>query len=368
MTPSHDAQQNTLRDQKRAFVALRRRLGRLRGSNYDISNTCNLTCEGCLYFAREGELPVETPDTDRDWELLFEQEAARGVNFAYLAGAEPSLVPNRIRAAQAHIPNGVVFTNGTKKLPDDIRYRIHVSLWGLDDTGGMLRGADVNAKAFRNYSGDPRAIFVLTINAQNTNEIVEIARQCAEADVTLTFSFFSPTDSYNTFIAKGQAQESDYLRLGGNSSYDLRHTPESLARAREEIVKATGLYPDTIKYSLHYNDWISQPAEMLWDLDENNVAINCGNRLTKTHRHYAADATLNDGKCCSPNIDCRECRAYAMGFGTFLTRHQVFAKGETDFAAWNEGWQIWADMFMPLPEDDVTAAPAPAEAAQVAAQ
>lgn len=335
------------RAQRKAFLALRRRIGRLRGSNYDISNTCNLTCEGCLYFARDTALPTETRETDRDWEELFRREAARGINFAYLAGAEPSLVPQRIRAAQAHIPNGVVFTNGTRRIDDDIRFRIHVSLWGLDDNSGRLRGADVNDKAFRNYRGDRRAVFVFTINARNTDEIVEITRRCAEAGVTLTFNFFSPTETYNAFIEAGGRAETEYLRLG-RPEYDPRHSPASLARARAEIVRAMGLYPGTIKYSLHYNDWISQPTEALWDLDADNIAINCGNRLTRTHRHYAADASLNDGKCCSPNIDCRECRAYAMGFGTYLTRHQDFARDPQDFMAWHEGWQIWADLFMPL--------------------
>lgn len=347
------------RVQKRAFHALRQRIGRLRGSSYDVSNTCNLTCEGCLYFASEAALPREAADTDHAWAELFRREAARGVNFAYLAGAEPALVPQRLRAAQAHIPAGVIFTNGTRRIADDIRFRIHVSLWGLDDNSGRLRGADVNDKAFSNFRDDPRAVFVFTINAQNTDEIVEVAHRCAEAGVILTYSYFSPTETYNAFLASGGGRKSDYLRLG-RSDYDPRHTPHSLARARAGIVKAMQLYPGTVRYSLHYNDWISQPAEALWDLDADGVAINCGNRLTTTHRHYAADASLHEGKCCSPNLDCRQCRAYAMGFGTYLTRHREFAKTPQDFAAWHEGWQIWADLFMPL-------APAP-DAVAVAAE
>lgn len=338
-------------EQKRAFLALRKRLGRLRGSSYDLSNTCNLNCEGCLYFTRDTGLPQETAETDRAWEDLFRREAARGVNFAYLAGAEPALEPRRLRAAQTHIPAGVVFTNGTRRIDEDIRFRIHVSLWGLDDNSGRLRGADVNDKAFRNYRGDPRAVFVFTINAQNTDEIVEVARRCADQGVTLTYSYFSPTETYNAFLDAGGGRKSDYLRLG-RDDFDPRHTQASLARARAEIVEAMQLFPDTIKYSLHYNDWISQPTEALWDLDADNVAINCGNRLTTTHRHYAADAALHHGKCCSPNIDCRDCRAYAMGFGTYLTRHQEFARTPQDFAAWHKGWQIWADLFMPLRDID----------------
>lgn len=33
------------------YESLRRAVGRLRTSNYDISRTCNLRCEGCLFFS-----------------------------------------------------------------------------------------------------------------------------------------------------------------------------------------------------------------------------------------------------------------------------------------------------------------------------
>jgi len=117
------------------------RFTQLKASNYDLSNTCNLTCEGCLYFARSSSGPAHD-GIDAEWEALFAAEAARGINFAYIAGAEPALQPARLQSAWRHIKTGVIFTNGTRKIDPDIGFRIHVSLWGIGETAKELRGAD----------------------------------------------------------------------------------------------------------------------------------------------------------------------------------------------------------------------------------
>jgi hypothetical protein len=76
-------------------------------------------------------------------------------------------VPEILRAAHRHIPFGTIFTNGTKRIPSDIGYRIHVSIWGGSKTAKAMRGADTNQKAFRNFAGDPKALFVMVLNPLN---------------------------------------------------------------------------------------------------------------------------------------------------------------------------------------------------------
>ncbi|MFD1508593.1 hypothetical protein [Lacimonas salitolerans] len=330
--------------------AMQRRIGWFQGSSYDISATCNLTCEGCLFFARADVSDIPQ-GRDADWARLFAAEAARGVNFAYIAGAEPSMVPTRLRAAWDHIKAGVIFTNGTRAIDPAIGYRIHVSLWGLGDTSTSLRGADVTAKALRLYARDPRAVFSFVITAANIHEIVPVARLCADHGARLTYSYFSPTDLYQgrdqATTQAGTAEAGDYMRLDD----DLRMGPAEFADARAQIVTAMGQFPDTVRYSLHYNDWITQPDDRLWQLDAQGIAVDCGNRLSETHRHYAADATPNVGKCCTPNIDCAECRAYAMGMGTYVSRLRAFRH---ERAAWLEGLRIWFELFMPLEEQTGT--------------
>jgi len=102
----------------------------LLSSNYNITRECNLRCEGCLFF--EGPDYLDHPDDKplADYQTFFKGEADRGVNFAYFAGGEPSLAQDRLRLAQQYLPRGWVATNGTIRIASDIRYSIHVSLWG----------------------------------------------------------------------------------------------------------------------------------------------------------------------------------------------------------------------------------------------
>ena len=314
-------------------------LSTLKASNYDISATCNLTCEGCLFFAREGGVPFDQGD-DAAWEARFAAEAARGVNFAYLAGAEPSMVPQRIAAAWRHIKAGVIFTNGTRRIDPDIGYRIHVSLWGLGEMAATLRGGDSVAKALRNYGRDPRAVFVLTISRANLHQIGEVARRVAEAGGKLTFSYFSPTLAYQRNLGKGTAT-SDYMRLDD----DMRLSADDLAKARTGIEAAMTAHPDTVRYSLDYDDWVRQSGDALYAIDAEGLATNCGNRLSSVHRHYTHDGQPSTGKCCSPNLDCRECRAYAMAMGTFVSRPQTDRNARR---ARLRAMRLWYDLFMPL--------------------
>ena len=68
----------------------------LRESTYDMSNRCNIRCEGCYYFNGEKHLAAEERDPAA-WQALMAQEKERGITFVVLAGAEPSLVPELCR-------------------------------------------------------------------------------------------------------------------------------------------------------------------------------------------------------------------------------------------------------------------------------
>src|SRR5215467_2687767 len=128
---------------------LRIRYARLRhyasgvvGSNYDVSDRCNLKCEGCLYFEGADRNGHNDSAEDAAWESLFASERARGVNFAYLAGAEPALAPERLRLAAQHIGRGVIFTNGTVRIDERLPFLLHISVWGDEASTPALRGAD----------------------------------------------------------------------------------------------------------------------------------------------------------------------------------------------------------------------------------
>jgi MoaA/NifB/PqqE/SkfB family radical SAM enzyme len=81
-----------------------------------ISSSCNLTCSGCYARANKsvGETPCISQLGDRDWERIFGEAEKLGISFVLLAGGEPLLRKNVLRAAAAFqdivFP---VFTNGT---------------------------------------------------------------------------------------------------------------------------------------------------------------------------------------------------------------------------------------------------------------
>lgn len=338
-------------DERAALFArlrdLRAKFPTIVSSNYDVSDTCNLSCEGCLYFSGINYTKLQGKRTVTEWERLFAAEAERGINFGYFAGAEPSLVPGILRAASRHLRTGMIATNGIKRIPEDIRYRIHVSLWGDEAASRELRGADNGPKALRNYQGDDRAIAVYTISRRNIDQIVPVSRMCADHGVPITFNYFSPTDDYQARLAGSVTSESDYFHAS-SSEDNLALTPADLLRAHEAIAEARSRHPDAIWYSLDYDRWITS-GEPLYRLDAEGIAIDCGNRVSPAHRHINADLTISTGKCCSPNIDCRECRAYLQGYATLLSRLRTFSKQPRDFRMWLDVWELWMRLFL-LPE------------------
>lgn len=327
-------------------------VGLVRAGSYDVAGICNLRCEGCLFF--EGETFAQHSD-DRsadEWNRLFAGEALRGINLAYMSGAEPSLVPDRIRMSQRHIPRGIVFTNGTHRIPDDIQYRIHISTWGIGKTTKALRVADVLRKALKNYSEDPRAVFVFTITALNMDDIVPMTRLARDHGVPLTFSYFSPTTLYNAKSASSATVTSEYFRMG-NSDQTPVLTREDYAMAREKILEAMQLFPGTIEYSLAYDAWVTQ--DELYEINpETGVATNCGVLQTGQVHHSIDHST--DGKCCSPNIDCAGCRAYSMANTTFFARLRQMLRSEQGRCDWLEAREIWVRHFLPVGFMDTHAA------------
>jgi len=325
------------------FRELNARLGTLKAANYDIVSKCNLRCEGCLFFEGEENEGHEDCRSLAEWDALFAADAARGVTLAYLAGAEPSLVPERIRAAQRSIPHGIVFTNGTIRLPDDIFYRIHISSWGVDEIGSSLRAGDVLTKALNNYRDDPRAVCVFTITSLNIGQIMIMAELANSHGLPLTFSYFSPTTRYLDKLENKVDNDKAYFRIS-SATQSLALTQTDFAKARAEIVRAMQAYPETVQYSLSYDDWVT--GKELYDIDPvTKIAKNCGFRITK-QVHVHVDHQPGKGKCCSSNIDCSNCRAYAMGQSTYLSRIRDAVRKPEELAKWIEVREIWAKLFL----------------------
>lgn len=288
----------------------------LRESTYDMTNRCNIRCEGCYYFTGEKQFAKENLD-EGAWQRLMAAEKERGITFAVLAGAEPSLVPRLCRICFDNIPLGAIATNGLKTIPREIGYRVHISVWGNDQTSKEIRKADnMLSRQMANYQDDPRAVFVYTFTPHNIDEARQITRMLADNGQRVTFNMFSAPVGYNG---------------------PLRHTPESLTRTGNMMSELLSDYPQTVLFS-EYNIVAHTSEKGLHDLfsctyPRMNPSTAVG--LGRSFRQYRTDLQWDRGAaCCVPDTDCADCRHYAAGSAVVTARMYRHASDAETFSAW----------------------------------
>lgn len=288
----------------------------LRESTYDMSNRCNIRCDGCYYFVGEKQFAEEN-NSESDWRQLLLSEKERGITFVVLAGAEPSLVPRLCAACFEVIPLGAIATNGLKYIPKEIDYRIHISVWGNDQTSQTIRKApDMLARQMANYQDDARAVFVYTFTPFNIDEAREVTRILADNGLKITFNMFSAPVGYDG---------------------PLRHTPQSLQKTRAMMSELLADYPQTVLFS-PYNIVAHTSEKGLHDLfsctyPRMNPSTDIG--LGRSFRQYRTDLQWNrDAACCVPDTDCSDCRHYAAGSAVVTARMYRHATDPVTFSAW----------------------------------
>ena len=288
----------------------------LRESTYDMSNRCNIRCEGCYYFQGNKQFAVENLDP-RAWTRLFQEEKARGITYVVLAGAEPSLVPELLRVCHQEIPLGSIATNGVKRIPETVGYRLHISVWGNDETSRQVRKAkDLLVRQMDNYQGDDRAVFVYTYTPHNIDESREVVRKLAANDCRVTFNIFSSPVDY---------------------AGPLRHDARSLAGVRQAMLELMTEFPEHVLFT-PYNVVVHTHELSLHNLfscpyPRMNPSTAIG--LGRSFRQYRTDLNWDrDVACCVPDTDCADCRHYAAGSAVVTAKMYRHAKNPDTFKAW----------------------------------
>jgi hypothetical protein len=327
------------------YQRVRTRTANIVGSSYDVARDCNLRCEGCLFFEGTDYLTHPDDKSAEAWDAFFGSERARGVNFPFFAGAEPGLERERLRLAARHFARGVIFTNGTVPIDRDLPFTIHVSLWGTPEATPVLRGGDSFARALRNFATDPRARFIYTVNARNLPGTRRVAEICRDAGAKLSFSLFSPTTLYRWKLEQGATNDADYFRTSTPAD-NLRLDAAALHGVQRELDALIDDFPGTLIYTKAYNHWVTDPAGLYTIDPATGWATDCETRRASYHMHYRTDLTSSDSKCCSPNIDCRDCRAYPMASGTAVNRFRRFMTSQEGFRAWLDIAEQWSDLFL----------------------
>ena len=288
----------------------------LRESTYDMTNRCNIRCEGCYYYEGEKQFAKENQDP-RAWRKLMESEKARGITYVVLAGAEPSLVPELCRVCFDVMPLGAIATNGLKRIPAAIDYKIHISVWGNDATSLRIRHADrMLIRQIENYRLDPRAVFVYTFTRDNIEQSREVAEILAKNECRLTFNLFSAPVGYQG---------------------SLRHTPFSLEKTRSTMIDLLQRYPDHVLFS-PYNAVAHTHDKALHALyacsyPRMNPSTDIG--LGRSFRQYRTDLAWDrNAACCVPDTDCSDCRHYAAGSAVVTARLFRHADDPETFRSW----------------------------------
>jgi MoaA/NifB/PqqE/SkfB family radical SAM enzyme len=274
----------------------------LRESTYDMTNRCNIKCDGCYYYSGGKQFAQENRDP-MSWRDLMKAEKARGITYVVLAGAEPALVPEILQACYDEIDLGCIASNGFKHIAKSVGYKIHVSVWGNEETSARVRKVkNLMPKQIENYQGDPRATFVYTFCRTNIPETYDVVKELAKNNCQVTFNVFSAPVGY---------------------AGELRHTPETLAQTRQVMVDLLKEYPDHVLFS-HYSavaHTSGQGLHQLYKCSYPRMNPSVAGGLGRSFRQYRADLTWDrSASCCVPDTDCEDCRHYASGSAVVTAR------------------------------------------------
>jgi len=296
----------------------------LRESTYDMTSRCNIRCDGCYYY--EGDKQYATDNRDPEaWRALMRAEKERGITYVVLAGAEPALVPELLRVCHEEMPLGAIASNGIKRIPDEVGYKIHISVWGDDETSREVRGAkEMLRKQADNYASDPRAVFVYTYTRENIEETEGVVSYLADRGGKVTFNMFSAPVGYEGA---------------------LTHDEASLARARASMVDLLHRYPDNVLFSTYsavsHTHRLGLHELFRCSYPRVNPSTHIG--LGRSFRQYRSDLTWDrEVACCVPDTDCPDCRHYASASAVVTARMHSHATAPDTF----KGWLDFVDTYL----------------------
>jgi len=73
----------------------------------------------------------------------------------------------------------------------------------------------------------------------------------------------------------------------------------------------------------------------LYEIDPaTTIATNCGGRNFHWYQSYRVDLKPNNAKCCTPNVNCKDCRLNAVALASLLFRLDRFVGSIGEFRDW----------------------------------
>ncbi|MFQ5504465.1 MAG: radical SAM protein [Planctomycetota bacterium] len=301
--------------------------GPLRSIALDLTETCNLRCVGCYFFA-EGMDRHRSPRSDAALEAFIRRERARGTNFVTVVGGEPSLELGRLKKLHGAFRLSVA-SNGTRRIPREgfENLPIGLSVWGDHASDRRFRGGgrlDVFARGLANYRDDPRAFWYYTVAQGRADEIESVVEQCVANGNRVLFNFYSDL--------AGRGGELDHRR--------------GFAAVREAIDRMIERYPERILMTSRLARVVSSGrlfAER-WghatctsispEHPANRNRVLNGKPYNPHLRAYNADLTTIRRCCTAADRGCDACLDTWQHFSWVMLNPRKHLGSEQDFTEW----------------------------------
>jgi len=309
----------------------------IRSSIYDVTNRCNLRCQGCFFFSSDEHLLQDGEEQDvARWEEFVDREVDRGVNLAILIGGEPTLHLDRVAAFHERVPTYCA-TNGQIKVPRD-RFQdmmVGISLWGDGEDEKRLRGKDTFAVSLRNYEGDEYTYYLYTITPNQIGRTERVVRTIRDAGLKVHFQLLSNDEDAEGF----------------------HWTPDALTSIRSEMDEMLARYPDTVISSPYYHEIITTgrmlDREWGW-LECPSVTESKDTRNPKPRRlihffRWGADLKTQHRCCTSATRDCRICKDGAAHMSWVMVNKRAHMRSTKDFQNWVEVYEMFAKLYRFIP-------------------
>lgn len=308
----------------------------IRSSIYDVTDRCNLRCQGCFFFS-SGEHQVARQEMDlTKWEAFIEREQERGVNLAILIGGEPTLYLDRVAAFYQRLPTFCA-TNGQIKVPRD-RFpdlMVGISLWGTPDDERKLRGKDTFAVSSAHYAGDAYTYYLLTITPNQIGRVEETVRRIRDVGVKVHFQLLSNDEGADGFSWQDN----------------------QLAELRHELDELLGRYADTVISSRYYHQIVTT-GQMLgrsfgWS-ECPSVSEPLDDRSPPPKRlihfvRWASDLRTVHRCCTSATRDCTTCKDGAAHMSWVMVNKRAHMRTAEDFRNWIEVYEMFAKLYRFIP-------------------
>ena len=307
----------------------------IRSSIYDVTNACNLRCQGCFFFSSGEHLTGEATELSA-WQRFVAAEKARGVNLAILIGGEPTLHLDRVEAFYQQLPSFCA-TNGLIKVPRD-RFpdmMVGISLWGEADTEKALRGRDTFAVSAKNYEGDAHTYYLYTITSRQLGRIETMVSRIRDIGVKVHFQLLSNDENAPGFS----------------------WTEAQLVDVRAEMDELLARYPDTVISSRYYHQVLTT-GSMLgrrfgWaecpSVSETHDTRRPQPRRLIRFRRWAADLETTHRCCTSATRDCASCKDGAAHMSWVMVNKRDHMRTAESLRDWIEVYEMFAKLYRFIP-------------------